>query len=121
VVALVGDGSYVFGNPTAAFWAARRYRAPFLTVIFDNQGWGAVKMVTQAQYPEGYSLQADRYLAGFQPASDLAAVAAASGARAERVASRDAFPPALERARRAVREGQAAVLDVQLAPVERPG
>ena len=24
VVALVGDGSYVFGNPTAAFWAALR-------------------------------------------------------------------------------------------------
>src|SRR5205085_8543841 len=85
VVAVVGDGSFVFGNPTAAFWAARRYRAPFLAVVLDNQGWGAVKAVTNLQYPEGYALRADRYLASFAPASDLAAVAAASGAHAERV------------------------------------
>ncbi len=120
IVALVGDGSFVFGCPTAAFWAARRYHAPFLTVIYNNQGWGAVKQVTRLQYPEGYALRADRYLAGFAPASDLAAVAAASGAHAERVNRPDELLPALERARRAVRSGQAAVLDVQLAPVERP-
>jgi len=120
VVTLVGDGSFVFGNPTAAFWAARRYQAPFLAVIFNNQGWNAVKMVTRFQYPEGHALQADRYLAGFAPASDLAAVAAASGAHAERVERPEQLEPALERARKAVRGGQAAALDVRLAPVERP-
>ena len=36
VVLAVGDGAFVFGAPTAAFWAARRYKLPFLTVIYNN-------------------------------------------------------------------------------------
>ena len=41
MVSLVGDGSYLFGVPASAQWMARRYGAPSLTVIFDNQGWAA--------------------------------------------------------------------------------
>ncbi|MGH3950994.1 MAG: thiamine pyrophosphate-dependent enzyme, partial [Pseudonocardiaceae bacterium] len=37
VVSLVGDGTYLFGVPASAQWVSRRYDAPSLTVIFDNQ------------------------------------------------------------------------------------
>lgn len=36
VTVFVGDGSYIFGVPSAAFWMARRYETPFLTVVFNN-------------------------------------------------------------------------------------
>src|SRR5580704_8752180 len=41
VVSLVGDGSYLFAVPASVHWMARRYQAPSLTVILDNQGWKA--------------------------------------------------------------------------------
>lgn len=39
VVALVGDGSYLFGVPSAAQWVARRYDAPALTVNSPRSGY----------------------------------------------------------------------------------
>lgn len=32
----VGDGSFIFGVPSASYWMSRRYDKPFLTVIFNN-------------------------------------------------------------------------------------
>lgn len=32
----VGDGSFVFGVPSASYWISRRYDCPFLTVVFNN-------------------------------------------------------------------------------------
>jgi thiamine pyrophosphate-dependent acetolactate synthase large subunit-like protein len=59
VVAIVGDGSFMFGAPSSVYWMSRRYQAvrfldffclvlcnnsfanhqPFLTVILNNGGW----------------------------------------------------------------------------------
>ena len=39
VVAICGDGSYLFSQPSAVHWMARRYRAPFLHVVLNNGGW----------------------------------------------------------------------------------
>lgn len=119
VVCVTGDGAYLFGVPTVVYWAARRYQAPFLTVIYNNIGWGAVRLVTQLQYPEGFAKAADRYLAGFAPSADLTAPAAASGAHVETVTKPDQVRPALERGLAAVRAGQAAVVDVRIVPVEQ--
>ena len=53
VVSLVGDGSFLFGVPASAQWMARRYGAPSLTVIFDNQGWAAPVMSALMVHPSG--------------------------------------------------------------------
>jgi len=39
IVAVVGDGSYMFGVPSSAYWIARRYNTPFLTIVLNNGGW----------------------------------------------------------------------------------
>jgi acetolactate synthase-1/2/3 large subunit len=36
IVVTVGDGSFIFGVPSAAYWMARRYETPFLTIVFNN-------------------------------------------------------------------------------------
>lgn len=36
VTLVVGDGSFIFGVPSAAFWISRRYKAPFLTIVLNN-------------------------------------------------------------------------------------
>lgn len=115
VVALVGDGAFIFGCPTASLWVAKSARTPFLTVIFNNQMYYAAKRSWQVAYPEGYGQQTDRYL-GTQlaPCPDYALLAQACHAHGERVDHPQALTGALEGALRAVQDGTAAVVDVRL-------
>ncbi|AWR96980.1 thiamine pyrophosphate-requiring protein [Acidianus sulfidivorans JP7] len=50
VVAVVGDGSFIFGVPTAFYYIEKKY--PVLTVIFDNKGWNAVRNSVKNVYPD---------------------------------------------------------------------
>ncbi len=117
VVSLVGDGSYLFGVPSAAQWMARRYGAPSLTVIFDNQGWKAPMLATRSVHPAG-ATAAGGFSAGFSPAPDLPGVAAAAGgAYAATVAAASALPATLRRALGQVRRGRSAVVSARVPPV----
>ncbi len=117
VVSLVGDGSYLFGVPSSAQWMARRYQAPSLTVIFDNQGWKTPSLSTMAVHPAG-NVAGGGFSASFQPGADLPGVAAAAGgAYARTVTAADLLPVALRRALDHVRHGQPAVISARLAPV----
>ncbi len=117
VVSLAGDGSYLFGVPASAQWMARRYQAPSLTVIFDNQGWKAPSLSTLAVHPTG-NVAGGGFAASFQPGADLAGVAAAAGgAYARTVTAADLLPVTLRRAVEHVRNGQSAVISVRLPPV----
>ncbi|MDP6345059.1 MAG: thiamine pyrophosphate-requiring protein [Alphaproteobacteria bacterium] len=117
IVATVGDGSYFFGNPTAAHYAARVYDLPVLFVIVNNGGWGAVRRATRAMYPEGAAVRGnDIPLSRLEPALDYEAVVAAAGGHGERVDNPDDLPEALERAVHAVTvESRQALLNVIVA------
>jgi acetolactate synthase-1/2/3 large subunit len=118
VVAVVGDGSYIFGAPTAAYWTARHANAPFLTVILNNGGWNATKQNALRLYPDGAAARADDYLSQFEPSAELARVAeAAGGALALTVSTLEQLTPALSEALAAVRVGRAAAVDVRLPAV----
>ncbi|MGH3185997.1 MAG: thiamine pyrophosphate-requiring protein [Streptosporangiaceae bacterium] len=118
VVALVGDGSYLFGVPSSAQWVARRYDAPALTIIFDNRGWGAPKFSTLAVHPKGAAAQADDFNVSFEPEVDLPGVArAAGGAYAVTVSDPGELPGVLKDALAVVGGGRSAVISVQLPSV----
>lgn len=116
VVCLVGDGSFLFGVPSAALWMARHDGAPFLSVVYNNRGWNAAKGATMRRHPEGYAVRHGEFLSSFGEGVDFAGVARAAGGHGERVASAEELPAAVSRAREAVRQGNPAVLDVLLAP-----
>ncbi len=116
VIAMVGDGSFVFGEPLAAFWAAQQQRAPFMAVIFNNACYNATKRPLVAAYPEGYSVAHDEFIGiDLSPAPRYDLLAQAVGAHGERVEDPAAVLPALRRGLARVRAGQAAIVDVQLA------
>lgn len=117
VVLCVGDGAFVFGEPTATFWAARRYQVPFLAVIYNNVGWAAVKNAALDQYPEGFAQRAHDFTASFAPSADLAMIAAAAGAYAERVSDPAELEAALARGLAETRRGRAAAIEVAIGPV----
>jgi acetolactate synthase-1/2/3 large subunit len=117
VIALTGDGSYMFSIPSTVHWMARRYGTPFLTVIYNNGGWKSPKLSTLAMHADGFASRSDDLDLGFDPQSDYGGIAAAAGGAYARVVTRaDEIEAALDAALHAVQvEGRCAVLDVRLA------
>src|SRR6516225_2625967 len=53
IVATIGDGGFIFANPTACHWAAAVHGLPILIVIFNNARYAAVRNATLAMYASG--------------------------------------------------------------------
>ncbi|WP_332629556.1 thiamine pyrophosphate-requiring protein [Halalkalibacter flavus] len=115
VVSLCGDGCFVFSNPTPVHWMSRKYDAPFLTVIYNNEQWNAPKFSALGVHPEGLAKQTDEFYTKFGPSSDLANVAeAAGGAYAQTVEDPKELKEALRKAYKVVKDGRSAVVDVRI-------
>ena len=116
VVALTGDGSYMFSVPSTVHWMARQYRTPFLQIVFNNRGWKSPKLSTLAVHPHGYASRANDIGTRFDPPPDYAGIAAAAGgAEAIRITRPDEVDAAVARAWHIVDvEGRCAVIDAWL-------
>ena len=113
VVAIVGDGSFLFSNPTAALWTARAAGAPFLTVVLQNGGYAASRRPVFDLFPDGYSAQAgDVVGTRFDDPPDFAALARACGAAGELVTDESEVVPALRQGLAALDEGRCAVVTI---------
>ena len=114
VIAAVGDGAYMFGNPTAAHMVSRALGLPVLFVINNNARWGAVHRATLSMYPQGYAAaEAQPPFSCLEPSPAYELIVEASGGYGERVDDPAELPAALARALRAVRdEKRQAVLNV---------
>lgn len=116
VVCVVGDGSWIFGNPIAAYSAARQQRAPFLTVILDNQGYAATRDAIRDAAPAGYASSTGSY-----PACDIAdppqygELARAMGLHARTVEQPGELEAALCEAMERTKGGQSALVHVRVA------
>lgn len=113
VINLNAEGNFFSGVPEAALWAAAQMGAPFLTVVFNNAQYAAIKLGLLHEYPDAALAQAgDLELAGVP---SLAAIAEACGASGERVEQADELPAALSRAVETVKGGRCALVDVAVA------
>jgi len=105
VICCVGDGSYIFGCPTAAHFVARAYDLPVLFVVFNNRAWNAVKRAVRSFAGDGWAARAgSMVLSDLDPAPDYDLICRASGGHGERVDDPSKLPDALSRALRVVRE-----------------
>lgn len=115
VIATVGDGSYMFGNPTPFHLVSRAANLPVLTIVCNNRRWQAVDGATRVVYPEGRAAAADPMpLVELTPSPEFTKVAEASDAFARRVDDPGDLPGALRDALEAVQGGRQALLDVRV-------
>ena len=114
VLSVVGDGSYMFGNPTPAHYVSAANDLPFLTIILNNAMWGSVRKATLGLYPDGAAAKINRApLTYLEPAPAYHKVVEASDGYGEEVKRAADLPGALERALKAVEvEKRQAVLNV---------
>ena len=116
VVLVVGDGSFIFGEPLAAIWASQMNQAPILAIVFNNGAYNANKAPLISAYPKGYSVQGRHFVGtDLAPSPRYDLLAAVVGAVGERVEDPVEVLPALRRGLDHVRAGRSVILDVILA------
>jgi acetolactate synthase-1/2/3 large subunit len=115
VVSTIGDGSYMFGNPTPFHFVSRAAKLPTLTIVCNNGRWQAVESATRVVYPDGAAAHAaEMPLVELQPSPEFTKVAEASDAFAKRVDDPAELPRAIDAALTAVAGGRQALLDVRM-------
>jgi acetolactate synthase-1/2/3 large subunit len=115
VVAVVGDGAFMFGVPTATLCLAAEAQAPVVIVVLNNGGYRASRLPVLNLFPDGVSAGRGEVVGTrFAHAPDLVGVAEACGAYGVRTHGADGLPEALAGALAATRGGRAAVIDVRV-------
>jgi acetolactate synthase I/II/III large subunit len=112
VMSVLGDGAYMFANPTACHYVAQMQNLPVLTVIYNNALYGAVRRATLEMYDKGVAAEADGRLLADLPAPSFEKIVAAHDGHGEKVDRPADLPAALQRAAAAVRGGQQALVNV---------
>lgn len=116
MVATMGDGSYIFSNPTACHQIAEALGLPVLIIVLNNREWGAVRQSVVGTYPNGYAAQANEVpLTSLDPTPDFVRVAEASRAWARKVDRPEDVPGAIAAALEAISDRkQHALLEISI-------
>ncbi len=114
VITLEGDGTFNYNPVLAAFGAAQEYNLPFMTIIYNNSCYAAMKG-HQRYYPTGHSVTKNCYY-GVQcgPTPTYAKLVEAYDGYSETVTDPTELPDALQRGIKETRQGKTTLLDVRL-------
>ncbi|MBO0894898.1 MAG: hypothetical protein J2O39_11015, partial [Acidimicrobiales bacterium] len=115
VVAVVGDGSFLFSVPVAGLTLSAQAGAPVVVVVLNNGCYRASQLPVFDLFPAGSSSRRGQAVGTFfQSPPDFALLARACHAHGEQVTERGQLVEALQRGLKAAARGQAAVVDVVL-------
>ncbi|MEM8728341.1 MAG: thiamine pyrophosphate-requiring protein [Pseudomonadota bacterium] len=116
VFATVGDGSYMFANPTVCHQVCEALGLPVITLVLNNAEWGAVRQSVQSLYADGAAGRTNSVpLTSLEPSPDFCKTAEASRAYTETVSRGEDLPGALERAIKvATEERRQVLLDIAI-------
>ena len=99
IFATMGDGSYMFANPTVCHMLAEGLGLPVIILVLNNEEWGAVRKSVEGLYPQGLARGSnDVPLTGLRPSPDFTLTAQASRAYTETITDGADLPAALDRA-----------------------
>ncbi|HEX9905446.1 MAG TPA: thiamine pyrophosphate-requiring protein [Propylenella sp.] len=114
VIAVTGDGFYMFGTPAPAIWAAKHHNAPFMAVVYTNRSYSTGTTRVGEMYQGGYAAKSGFVGGYFDPPIDFAKEAEAAGAYGETVRDPADVLPALKRGLEQIRSGKPAVISMWL-------
>ncbi len=119
VIALVGDGSLIFG-PTA-LWNMARLELPVIVVVYNNHAYGGPHSRVISAVPNSRMVETGRFFHGYlgKPDMNMEYLAKAFGVEGQAVDSPAQLKQALVQARRANAEGKPYLIDAQVARVGR--
>jgi acetolactate synthase-1/2/3 large subunit len=115
VVALMGDGSFLYNPITQSLGVSLEADLPILIVVFNNGCYASMKQNHLHYYPNGNAAASGIFHGVHIPGPDYAKLVEPFGGYGERVEDPGQLKSALNNAQEAVRRGKVALLDVVLA------
>jgi acetolactate synthase-1/2/3 large subunit len=115
VVALMGDGCFLYNPITQSFGVSIAENLPILIVIFNNGKYAAMQSSHLQFYPDGVAARTGIHHGVDITGPNYAELVQPFGGHGERVEDPQQLKPALERALAAVKQGQLALVDVVLS------
>lgn len=113
VIAVVGDGGWMFSNPLVVYQVAQRQRAPFLTIVLNNEKYAAISEAVQSLAPEGEARRRQEFSACELPAPGYyTRIAEAAGLWAREVRQPGELQEKLRQALAQVKQGQGALVEI---------
>jgi len=115
VVSVMTDGGFVWGCPVASLWSANAYKTPFLSVVFNNQSYGAIRTIVERLSETPMTAEMG-YVSGIDisPPPDYSLIAESCGGYGKIVTEPEDVLPVLNEALQEVKTGRLAVVDVRL-------
>lgn len=115
VVALQGDGGFLFGQ-SETLWSIARYQAPLLIVIMNNRVYNESRDRNMQNGGHFYEIgrDFDGYLG--DPNVEYGKIAEAYGLTGVKVKAAADLPAGLQQCLKSMRDGKAVVLDIDIAP-----
>jgi thiamine pyrophosphate-dependent acetolactate synthase large subunit-like protein len=111
VVAMMGDGAFLFGGPQG-FWSMARYRAPVTAIVWNNHSYDVERTGMFSSGGRQFETGRDMVCYLGDPDIDYTKIAAGLGVEGEVVKDAASFKPALQRAQRANIEGRPYLIDL---------
>lgn len=117
IFATMGDGSYMFSNPTVCHQVAEALGLPIIVLVLNNGQWGAVKNSVEDLYGDALRKSAENIpLTELVPSPNFTKTAQASRAYTEIVLDGKELPAALERAVKvSMKDRRQVLLDIAIA------
>lgn len=113
VILIVGDGSYMFGCPTATHHTAKLQGLATTTIVMNNARWNAVHRSTLGMYPHGLAEKEEVMpLVSLGEPPEYDQIMTACGGHGEKVEDPALLSGALERALAANANGQPALINL---------
>ena len=118
VVALQGDGGFLFGQ-SETLWTMARYEVPVIVVVFNNRSYNSPRnqILHASEQLQRSGKEMTCYLG--DPDVDFAKIAAAFGVKGETVTAPGEVEPAIRRAIASTREGRPYLIDAVVARTGR--
>lgn len=116
VVAILGDGAFMFNNPSVGLWVSIAQHAPTLVVVLDNGGYAASRKPIVNLYPDGaYAGVAAAPGTAFNCSPDFVGIARASGYLGHNVSTKAEFEQVLATAVADVDAGRGVLIVAQVS------
>jgi acetolactate synthase-1/2/3 large subunit len=115
VTLLVGDGAFLYNPAVQALGFSRDAKLPFMTVVYNNKGYRAMRQNQASYYPDGVGTRNKIFLG--EPTNEFAYedVAKLFGGFGARVEDPAQLKSTLQKASEAVAGGKSAIVNVVLS------
>jgi len=115
VVALMGDGSFLYNPVVQSLGVANESGLPILIILFNNKKYSVMQSIHLGWYPEGEAHTAQDFHGVHIQGPDYQGLLEPFGGYGEKVEHPADLRPALRRALDEVKAGRTAIVDVVLA------